>query len=46
MEKKEEYAKKEYAEQSPLSPIAAVQLLANHIVEDYGTYSPSHLFWR
>ena len=28
------------------SPTAAVQLLADHILEDYCTYSPSHLFWR
>ena len=25
---------------------AAVQLLANHILEDYCAYSPFHLFWR
>ena len=24
----------------------AVAVLANHILEDYCTYSPSHLFWR
>ena len=25
---------------------SAVAVLANYILEDYFTYSPSHLFWR
>ena len=44
--KKKEYAKKEHTKNRPPSPTAAVQLLANHILEDYCTHIPSNLFWR
>ena len=42
---RKKYAKKRPPSQLPL-PTSAVQLLANHTLEDYCTYSPSHLFWR
>ena len=38
--------KKKYTKKRAPSPTAAVQLLADHILEDYCTYSPFHLFWR
>ena len=41
--RKKEYAKK-IPKKRPPSPTAAVQLLANHILEDYYTYNPSHIF--
>ena len=37
--------KKGYAKKRPPSPTAVVQLLANHMLKDYCTYSSSHIFW-
>ena len=38
---KKDYAKKYYAKKHPPSPTAAVQLLVNHILEDYCLYVQS-----